>query len=543
MIIAGRHDSLGSTTLLPDGRFVDVRTEGKRLCAPPDKSGNVGVASPEFDDPWTPEQLIVQYGRGRPIVWDEPQTLMQLPMSLGCWEGCRSFVDREGHLHLFGMRFLKWPKDRELAKPDEQRTDVYHLASRDGGITWEGPQRIDFGHNFTSAVMNTVQLEGGRIVLPLEYYDYERPLGKYVSKTCYSDDGGRTWQHDSTDLPVTCGGPPSHSGAVEPVVVELNDGRVWMVIRTQLGRFYESFSDDGRVWSPPEPSRFKSSNSPGGVLRLRDGRLIFIWTNGVGPPYASDMQAIWHKYVEESWCRQVLNAAVSHDDGKTWHGYREIARLADHEPVSHRFGYPNLVELPDGDLLVTFGYNRGRGRRGDDYLYLNPDQLDEKIDHEDFTEGLIGWSQTGTTGASVTVADGEHVLRLQNTGEAPLGVVRNFPFAQRGRLAFDIKRDQASVGLDMSLDETFWAPSDRRPDPGIRVSLDETAVPPDTWVPVTITWAVDTGTASLSVAGHQHQLPISAGSLGLCYLSFHGVTADADQGATHVRRLEMAVND
>ena len=543
MIIAARHNSAGSATLLPDGRFIKARTQGKPLYAPPDKAGNVGVASPEFDDPWTPEQLIVQYGRGRPIVWEDSQTLMHLPMSLGCWEGCRSFVDRDGCIHLFGMRFLKWPKDRETAKPDQQRTDVYHLASRDGGVTWEGPRRIDFGHNFTSAVMNTVHLNTGRIVLPLEYYDYERPLGKYVSKTCYSDDGGHTWQHDSTDLPVTCGGPPSHSGAVEPVVVELNDGRVWMLIRTQLGCFYESFSDDGRTWSPPKPSRFKSSNSPGGVLRLRDGRLIFIWTNGIGPPYASDMQAIWGEYVDESWCRQVLNAAVSHNDGKTWHGYREFARLAEDDPISHRFGYPNLVELPDGDLLVTFGYNRGKGRRGEDYVYLNPDQLDEKIDREDFTDGLIGWTQTGTAGANVAVVDGEHALCLQNTGDRPLGIARNFPFAERGRVTFDIQRDQDSVGIDVSLDETFWAPSDRRPDPGIHFSLDEATVPPDMWAPVTITWAVNTRTANLSVAGHQQRLPISAGHLGLCYLNLHGRTAAADNGATRVRRLEMVVED
>ena len=83
---------------------------------------------------------------------------MELPMGLGCWEGCINFVDRDGAIHLFGMRFLKWPEDRERPELHEQRTDVYHIVSRDGGAMWEGPARLDYGEEFTAAIMNVAHL-------------------------------------------------------------------------------------------------------------------------------------------------------------------------------------------------------------------------------------------------------------------------------------------------------------------------------------------------------------------------------------------------
>ena len=535
MIIAERHATPGQISVLPDGRCLSATTEGKKL--------HPSIESGAFDDPWVPEHLRIQYGRGRPIEWEAPQAIMELPMGLGCWEGCINFVGRDGAIHLFGMRFLKWPEDRERPELHEQRTDVYHIVSRDGGATWEGPARIDYGEDFTAAIMNVVQLPNGRIVLPLEYFDVERAVGKYVSKTCYSDDGGRTWRHDSTHLPVESGGQHSHSGAVEPVVAELDGGRVWMLIRTQLGCFYESFSDDGRVWSPPEPSRFKGSSSPGEALRLRDGRLVFVWTNGIGPPFASDMLAEWTEYPTESWCRQVFNIAVSHDDGATWRGYREIARVVGHEPDGARMGYPRFAELPEGDVLVQFGHHLGDGRTECEYVYIDPDRLDETSDRDDFTNGLAGWSHTGTAAVSTVMLDGEHALRLQSLGEASYGAERNFPYAVRGRLSFELRRDEASAGADLVLDETYWDPRHRRPDGALDISLDATALPADTWVPVAVSWDVTKQAAELSVAGHRRRVPISQAPLGLCYLTFYGRAAGAESGATLVRRLEAVVED
>src|SRR5690606_36601780 len=106
----------------------------------------------------------------------------------------------------------------------------------------------------------------------------------------------------------------SSYGGVEPVVIEHLDGRVWMLIRTQMGRFYESHSNDrGNTWSPFVPSPITSSDSPAGLLRMPDDRLVLLWNNNRRHPYAQGS-------------RQVLHAAVSEDDGRTWCGGREILR-------------------------------------------------------------------------------------------------------------------------------------------------------------------------------------------------------------------------
>ena len=535
MILADRHPTPGQISVLPDGRYMSASTRGKVLHA--------SLESGAFDDPWVPEYLTVKYGRGRPIEWERRQVIMELPMSLGCWEGCINFVDRQGHIHLFGMRFLKWPEDREDPKLHEQRTDAYHVVSRDGGATWEGPVRLDYGEEFTAAIMNVVHLTTGRIVLPLEYFDVERAVGKYVSKSCYSDDGGRTWRHDSTHLPVASGGQHSHSGAVEPVVAELDGGRVWMLIRTQLGCFYESFSDDGRIWSPSQPSRFKSSSSPGEAIRLRDGRLLFVWTNGIGPPFASDMLSEWADYPTESWCRHVFNVAVSHDNGATWRGYREIVRTIGHEPDGARVGYPRFAELPEGDVLVQFGHHSGGERADCEYVYVDPDRLDETSDREDFVNGLAGWSFSGATAVQTVLLDEEHALRLQSDGEGLFGAERNFPFAERGRLSFQLRRDESSSGVDLVLDETYWDPRDRRRNGAIDISLDADLAPSGAWVPVTVSWDVAEQAADVSVGDQQRRIPIEHAPLGICYLTFYGRTPGAESGATLVRRLEAVVED
>ena len=109
-----------------------------------------------------------------------------------------------------------------------------------------------------------MQLRGGRIVLPFamlthrtwrdrgEGLDAFWFAGTSSTTAVFSDDGGETWQQAPAELKVQTPSIGTY-GAVEPVALELADGRAWMLIRTQVGRFYESFSDDGARWSRPRP--------------------------------------------------------------------------------------------------------------------------------------------------------------------------------------------------------------------------------------------------------------------------------------------------
>ena len=117
--------------------------------------------------------------------------------------------------------------------------------------------------------------------------------GQFDSTLIYSDDAGDTWHlANSLRTPAPNLGPVY--GAVEPVVIQLKDGRVWMLIRTQLGRFWESFSEDGANWSRPQPTSIINSDSPAGIVRLDDGRIVLLWNGCLRFPYAYGGRHVLH---------------------------------------------------------------------------------------------------------------------------------------------------------------------------------------------------------------------------------------------------------
>src|SRR5262249_24937097 len=190
---------------------------------------------------------------------------------------------------------------------------------------------------------------------------------------------GETWHLSPSQLKVTV--PDlSTEGGIEPVVVERKDGQVWMLIRSQQGRFYESLSRDGAEWSPPQPTSIISSDSPAGLVRMEDGRIVMLWNNCQRCPYAYG-------------ARNVLHAAISADDGRTWRGYREVARdphRGDPPPPrgDHGTTYPIPNLANDNQVVSTTGlpdpakYN----------LRLDTAWLYETAQRDDFSRGLEDWS-------------------------------------------------------------------------------------------------------------------------------------------------------
>jgi photosystem II stability/assembly factor-like uncharacterized protein len=152
-----------------------------------------------------------------------------------------------------------------------------------------------------------VQLASGRLVAPASFRQAAGHMAPHPGiAVCYlSDDDGRTWRKSKTQLL-----PPeqSRSGLQEPAVIELKDGKLLMLCRTDQGTQYRSFSaDGGETWSPAEPSEIKSPLSPVSIKRLpKTGDLLLVWND--------------HSRVDGSLQgkRTPLSAAVSRDEGKTW---------------------------------------------------------------------------------------------------------------------------------------------------------------------------------------------------------------------------------
>jgi hypothetical protein len=271
--------------------------------------------------------------------WSDPAVAFAYPAGTGFSMPVASVVDQSDRLHVFGLRFLalSWGVG-------PSRSELLHTYSDDRGLTWSDTNAIDFGQDYTGSINNVIVLNSGRILLPLSYLDPDRQSGKFVSMAVYSDDCGETWRY-SNSCPIVGGGDFPESGSLEPVVVELNSGLVWMVIRTVGGYFWESFSNDGSVWTPPQPTRIVSPNAPAGVVRLSSGAIAMSWNNRYGEPMREN---------GISYARQELSLAISRDDGQTWSVPKIIARINDDDSNDVQTTYPYLMEAADGTLIVVY---------------------------------------------------------------------------------------------------------------------------------------------------------------------------------------------
>jgi len=141
------------------------------------------------------------------------------------------------------------------------------------------------------------------------------------------------------------------------------------------------------------------TNAPVQLLRLRDGRILLVWNNctaGNVPGFRGD--------------RYICSAAISADEGQSWRGYREVARLI----ASGAIGYPFMVELPDGKVLVSLAF-------GSQMLRFKSQWLLATSDRDDFSAGLGQWATAATEG--VALADhpdkpGQKALILRKTNAA-----------------------------------------------------------------------------------------------------------------------------
>ena len=291
----------------------------------------------------TPEtyQFAASFSEDGGRNWTDPRYLLHL-FEFGVWQGGQILTLPNGERHAFLLN--------DANTGGRSRQDIWHVKSRNGHF-WEGLRRIRPG--YTSSLNSVIQLRSGRILLPFSYranrnwdnrgLGSDSFMGHFSSTLFYSDDEGKTWQQSPSELKAPILDSHGPYGAIEPVVVELLDGRVWMLLRTQLGRLYESFSTDGITWSRAQPTKLLSSDSPAALMRLGKDKIVLFWNSCL-------------RFPDAHGGRQVLHAAISGDEGQTWRGHREVLRdslRAEPAPmVEPGMGYPFPTATRDGNILV-----------------------------------------------------------------------------------------------------------------------------------------------------------------------------------------------
>jgi sialidase-1 len=137
---------------------------------------------------------------------------------------------------------------------------------------------------------------------------------------------------------------------MEGTAAELSNGRLLMLIRTNLDRFWEAYSDDGgRYWLEMRASQIDASSSPGYLLRLASGRLALLWNRLCPEGKKSIVPGGGRDFSERpaSWQRAELSLAFSQDDAKTWTKPVVIAR----QPGGG-LSYPYVFERRPGELWM-----------------------------------------------------------------------------------------------------------------------------------------------------------------------------------------------
>lgn len=145
-----------------------------------------------------------------------------------------------------------------------------------------------------------------------------------------STDQGKTWKlHGSLQAP---------NWALECMIIELRDGRLWLLTRTGGGFLWESYSTDrGRTWSAAQASKIANPGSRFFIRRLSSGNLLLV-----------------NHYKFKG--RSHLTAQLSTDDGANWN---EGLLLDERSGVS----YPDGVQ--DADGLIWIVYDRDRKGAGE----------------------------------------------------------------------------------------------------------------------------------------------------------------------------------
>lgn len=186
---------------------------------------------------------------------------------------------------------------------------------------WSAPRRLGDGILLNKPTV----LSNGDWLLPTSVWKADNSI-----RVLASTDQGRTFTLRGTANIAD----PAMRGPDEPMIVERQDGTLWMMVRMR-GMAATVSRDGGRSWSPVERLALAHPTSRFFVRRLRSGALLLVK----------------HGPLDERTGREKLMAYVSDDDGRRWTGG---LMLDAREGVS----YPDGVEARDGTIYLVYDYKR-----------------------------------------------------------------------------------------------------------------------------------------------------------------------------------------
>ncbi len=232
---------------------------------------------------------------------------------------------------------------------------TYAVRSLDGGKTWTDLKKL---HNdWTGAIRDIIETQDGNIVFTSMMFLHNPGRNAVVTYT--SKDEGKSWIRSNI---IDLGGIGHHSGVMESTLEQLSDGRLWMLLRTNWGKFWEIYSEDeGLTWNHYNPTEIDASTAPGILSRMLSGRLVLVW-NRYYPEGVTECRLIGgdanFSEVPVSFHRQELSIMFSDDNGKSWSKPVVIARTMDKKS---QLAYPYIIEAKPGELWIKTSFQGNLG--------------------------------------------------------------------------------------------------------------------------------------------------------------------------------------
>lgn len=188
--------------------------------------------------------------------------------------------------------------------------------------SWTEPRAL-----FPGVMINKpIVTKNGEWLMPAAIWQQDDSCRVMVSK-----DQGRTWA-----LRGAANVPKDRRNCDEPMLVERQDGSLWLLVRTSRHGIGDSISTDaGRTWTEVK-DHLQQTTSRFHIQRLASGNLLLIKHNGID---------------ERARGRNHLTAYLSADDGKSWKG----GLLLD---ARDTVSYPDATQAPDGTIYVIYDWNR-----------------------------------------------------------------------------------------------------------------------------------------------------------------------------------------
>ncbi len=212
--------------------------------------------------------------------------------------------------------------DQQLGDPQNRITNWFMRCDDPDAAEPEWSEPVMFAEGCT--LNKPTVLNNGDWLLPVS--DWHKQTARVFAST----DQGASWKERS-HLKFPGWQFDEH------MMVELKDGRLWMLARTS-GQPYESFSTDaGKTWNTPQQAATVQNVSARFFLRrLQSGRILLVKN---GSP------------AERLPQRTHMSAWLSDDEGQTWKG----GLLLDQR---NAVSYPDGFESPDGLIHILYDWNR-----------------------------------------------------------------------------------------------------------------------------------------------------------------------------------------